>query len=136
MLPQPGGGKSESQRGNVGGGGKRTPPSVPFIKVEDLTEEPKRAKILGVTTKNAGFNDIIVKIAISGRSYFFGLKASNANYEALFNGFGDDENKWVGGEFLIGLNWNEFYEKNFVHVFEAPAKPPKKERAKKENGAA
>jgi hypothetical protein len=134
MLPQPGGGKNETQRGNVGGGGKRPAPSVPFIKVEDLTEEPKRAKILAVQSKNTGFNDLIVKLAISGRSYFFGLKASNANYETLFNAFGDDENKWVGEEFTIGLNWNEFYEKNFVHVFEAPAKESK--RGKKVNGAA
>ena len=134
MLPQPGGGKSETQRGNIGGGGKRSAPNVPFIKVEDLTEEPKLAKILAVQSKNTGFNDLIVKIAIGGRSYFFGLKSSNANYETLFNAFGDDEKKWIGQEFTIGLNWNDFYEKNFTHVFEAPAKDPK--RGKKANGAA
>jgi hypothetical protein len=118
-LPRPGGGKSDSQRG--GGRGNRQAPAVPFLKVEDLTQDPKRAKILGVQTQNTGFNDVIVKIAIGGRSFFMGLKASNPNYEALFNAFGEDDNKWVGQEFMVGLNYNEFYEKNFVHIFEAPA---------------
>jgi hypothetical protein len=126
MLPAPGTGKNASQRESGGGRSNRKPPAVPFITVEDLTEEPKRAKILGVQTQNTGFNDIIVKIAIGGRSYFLGLKASNPNYELLFKAFGDNENKWVGEEFTIGLNWNEFYEKNFVHVFDAPAKSARK----------
>ena len=121
MLPQPGGGKTESQRG----GGKQTSgrpaPTVPFLKVEDLKTDPVRAKILAVQSTNTGFNDVIVKVAVNGRSYFFGLKASNPNYESLFKAFGDDDNKWVGQEFMVGLNWNEFYEKNFVHIFEAPA---------------
>jgi hypothetical protein len=124
-LPQPGGGKRDSQRDSGRSGSQRPAPKVPFLKVEDLTEEPSRAKILGVQTQNTGFNDIIVKVAIRGKSYFFGLKASNQNYEALFDAFGDNENKWVGEEFLVGLNFNDFYEKQFVHVFEAPAKPIK-----------
>jgi len=131
-LPTPGGGKRDAERGNNGGRGNSTrkPPQVPFVRVEDLREEPSRAKILGVVTQNTGFNDVIVKVAINGKSYFLGLKASNPNYEALFNAFGDNENKWVGEEFMIGLNWNDFYEKNFVHIFEAPA--PKSRGGKKE----
>ena len=120
MLKSPGGGKSQTQR-NADGGRQRPAPAVPFIKVEDLTADPKRAKILAVETQSTGFNDIIVKIAVAGRSYFFGLKASNPNYETLFAAFGADENKWIGEEFMIGLNWNEFYEKSFVHVFDATA---------------
>ena len=129
-LPTPGGGKRDAERGNSGGrGNARKPPQVPFVRVEDLREEPSRAKILAVVTQNTGFNDVIVKITINGKSYFLGLKASNPNYEALFNAFGDNENKWVGEEFMIGLNWNDFYEKNFIHIFECPAP---KSRGKKE----
>src|SRR5258708_1618329 len=91
-LPQPGGGKTQGQRESGPTRPKRTPPAVPFIGVEDLTSDPKTAKILAVQTQNTGFNDIIVKIAISGRSYFLGLKASNPNYETLFRAFGSDEN--------------------------------------------
>jgi hypothetical protein len=133
MLPAPGTGKRESERGNtgIGSGGSRKPPAVPFLKVEDLSKDPKTAKILAVATKDTGFNDLIVKVAISGRSYFFGLKASNPNYEALFNAFGGDENDWIGEEFTVGLNWNEFYEKSFVHVFSAQRgdKPKRKSRS-------
>lgn len=122
MLPPVGGGKTQSQRGGGDnrGSGRRpsTPPSVPFIKVEDLTQDPVTAKILGVQTQNTGFNDVIVKIAIRGRSFFFGLKASNPNYETLVKALGNDENAWMNAEFTIGLEFNEFYEKNFVNVFE------------------
>jgi hypothetical protein len=125
-LPIPGGGKQASQRENAGGGGRggggRPAPSVPYIKVEDLPSEEKvRAKILAVKTDNVGFNDAVIKIAMNGRSFFFGLKASNENYELLFKAFGSNENKWVGEEFFIGLQWNDFYEKNFIQVFDAPA---------------
>jgi len=133
-LPTPGGGKRDAERGNSGASrGNRKPPAVPFLRVEDLNPEEKNvAKILAVQTQNTGFNDVIVKIALGGRSYFFGLKASNPNYEALFNAFGENENKWVGESFTIGLNWNDFYEKNFVHVYEAPA-PKQRGRPKSED---
>jgi hypothetical protein len=128
MLPAPGNGRARST--TPSGGGGRAKPSVPFLKVEDLREEPSRAKILAVKTQDAGFNDCVVKVAIGGKSFFFGLKASNENYQALFDAFGDDDNKWIGEEFLIGLKYNDFYEKNFVHVFKAPA-PASEGRKKK-----
>lgn len=122
MLPQVGGGKPNDRQGQQGGG-RRRPPAVPFLTVEDLKADPVRAKVLGLETKQTGFNDVIVKIAIGGKSFFMGLKASNPNYETLTNGLGFDENKWVGQEFLVGLQWNEFYEKSFVNVFDCPAPP-------------
>jgi hypothetical protein len=130
MLPQVGGGKRNDRQGQSGGG-RRPAPAVPFLVVDDLKADPVRAKILGLETKNTGFNDVIVKIAIGGKSFFMGLKASNPNYEALTAGLGFDENKWVGQEFMIGLQWNEFYEKNFVQVYECPALPPPGERKSK-----
>jgi hypothetical protein len=120
MLPSIGGGKTPSQRTNKQIGIRKTP-QVPFLTVEDVSEEPKTAKILGVQTQNTGFNDVVVKIVMGSRSYFLGLKASNPNYETLVTALGYDEKTWVGREFTIGLNWNEFYEKNFVHVFEVIA---------------
>lgn len=127
-LPQPGGGRARSTTPNSGGG--RAKPNVPFLKVEDLREEPSRAKILGVKTQDAGFNDLVLKVSIGGKSFFFGLKASNENYQTLFDAFGEDDNRWVGEEFLIGLKYNDFYEKNFVHVFKAPAPNTREKKAK------
>lgn len=129
MLPQPSQGAGRTQ-GDSGARGRRRPPTVPFLTVENLTEEPKKAKILAVQTANVGrFNDLVVKVAMGGTSYFMGLKTNNPNYEILFNKLGDKENDWVGREFLIGLEWNEFYEKNFATITEVL--PDEKEGKKK-----
>jgi hypothetical protein len=125
MLPKP---KTRSTEEDAPGARGRSAPSVPFLKVEDLTAEGKRAKILGVQSQRTKYNDLVVKLAIGGRSFFFGLRLSNPNFETLYEAFGADENKWVGQEFLIGLEWNDFYEKNFVRVLEAPAKKSKGEK--------
>lgn len=136
MLPPVGGGKTQSQRNQPqGGGGRRpTPPSVPFLKVEDLTNDPVTAKVLGVQTQNTGYNDVIIKVAIKGRSFFYGLKASNPAYETLTKALGHNDNDWMGAEFTVGLEWNEFYEKNFVTVFEVKpndGRPAETKRGKK-----
>lgn len=136
MLPPVGGGKTQSQRNQPqGGGGRRpTPPSVPFLKVEDLTNDPVTAKVLGVQTQNTGYNDVIIKVAIKGRSFFYGLKASNPAYETLTKALGHNDNDWMGATFTVGLEWNEFYEKNFVTVFEVfpnDGKPAETKRGKK-----
>jgi hypothetical protein len=127
MLPAPKQAKGDQGQGGRGRGGarERQEPAVPFLKVEHLTNDPVTAKVLGVRTENVGWNDIVVKLAIKGRSFFLGLKADNPNYSVLINGLGRDENKWMGEEILIGNELNEFYEKNFVTVFEAPAKARK-----------
>ena len=119
-LPRPGGGDARSTP--MQGGTGRAKPTVPYLKVEDLQSDPVHAKILAVEAKASRFNDITVKLAVGGKPFFLGLKASNPNYEMLFNGFGDDERKWIGEEIMIGLQWNEFHEKNFINIFEAPAK--------------
>jgi uncharacterized C2H2 Zn-finger protein len=125
MLPSPGGPGGQRPARDGQGSGGRPKPAVPFIKAEDLGRDPQRAKILMVQTENTGFNDVIVKIAVKGKSFFFGLKASNGNFKTLFNAFGSDENSWIGQEFMIGLEWNDWYEKNFVNVMEAPASASK-----------
>ncbi len=112
MLPQPGGGKTPSQRQN-----NRKGPNVPFLNVEDLTETPEPAKILAIITENTGYNDIIVKIQLGARRFFWGLKASNPNYETLFRTFGANSDKWVNEEISLGLKFNSTYEKNFVEIF-------------------
>lgn len=118
MLPQPGGGKTPSQRQsrNARGG-----PNVPFLTVEDVSQDPQPAKILAVITENTGYNDIIVKIQLGARRFFWGLKASNPNYETLFRTFGPNSDKWLDEEINIGLKFNETYEKNFVELFDMPA---------------
>src|SRR5258708_4263718 len=110
MLPQPGGGKTPSQRTGTQQSKPKT--GLQFIGVEDLTQDPQVAKILATLTENTGYNDLVLKISIGARRFFFGLKASNPNYETLFRAFGGDETKWVGLDFTIGLNFNEVYEEN------------------------
>src|SRR5205807_428893 len=109
--------------------GPRT--GIPFLKVENLTQEPKRCKILAVKEDTDGkFNDYVLKLAIAGTSYFWGLRTNNPNFSILFNEFGAEENQWVGKEFLIHLEYDEFSEKQFPRVKMAPqnsvtAKPHK-----------
>jgi hypothetical protein len=125
MLKQP----DDNQSSNSRSGRSRGTQTVPYVKVENLTSDPVRVKILGAIA-NVGFNDLIVKIAMGGRSYFYGLKANNPNYAKLLKAFGSDENKWVGEEFMFGLEWSDFHEKNFMSVLEAPALTSTKTKAR------
>jgi len=129
MLRPPSGNAASGRAGTADAGGRKKP-TVPFLSVEDLGSDPVTAKILGVDIRPSKYNDITVKLAVRGRSYFLGMKDNNPNYEVLFNGLGPDENKWMGQEILMGLEFNDFYEKQFITVFEAPAKGEKRKREK------
>lgn len=126
MLPAPKAGGSTG--GKTSGTGAGSP--LPFLKVEDMTKEPRRCKILGVDANGAGFNDVVMKVHLAGRNFFFGLKANNPCYRTLIEGLGNDETKWADREFSIGMEYNDFYEKNYITVFEvypaAASEKPKK----------
>ena len=135
-LPAPNAGRTQNQRD---GGGRRSTsgPKFQFIKIEDVPQgEPEPAKIIATSTQNTGFNDIVLKIEFRNKRYFFGLKSSNENYEKMFRAWGDDDKDWVGKSFTLGQNYNEFHDKNFLHVFallDESGKPEKKARKKKAN---
>ena len=107
-LPQP---KQSGAPGTSGGS-----PTFPFLKVDNLTDQPREATITGVDTNGTGFNDIVVKIKMDGKGYFFGLKASNPCYKILFEKLGSDEERWIGRSFTLLQEWNTFYEKNFIGI--------------------
>ena len=114
MLPPPKVGGQSDTKGRAANAGTQ----LPFLKVEDMTKEPRRCKILGVDANGAGFNDIVLKVHLAGRNSFLGLKANNPNYRTLIEGLGNDETKWKDREFSIGMEYNEFYDKNYIHIFE------------------
>jgi hypothetical protein len=120
MLPSPTQAGQKTQGASGGGRARGQRQGPPFLKVENLTAEPKRAKILGVRTQDVGFNDLIAKVSLGGTAYFLGMKTSYQPFHALHAAFGADENDWVGREFLIQTTFDEFSEQQRMFVI-APA---------------
>lgn len=120
MLKAPTG----TTRPEAGKGGTKS--TIPFIKVDDVPgKERLRCKILAVDPNGSGYNDIVVKINTNNRKFFYGLKTNNPAYSTLIDALGTDETQWVGREFLLGLEYNDTYEKNYLHVFEVFSKSGK-----------
>lgn len=102
-------------------GGTKSP--IPYVKVEDIPGKDRwRCKITAVDPNGSGYNDVVVKIAANGRKFFYGLKINNPSYATLVDALGSDETQWIGREFSLGLQYNETYEKNYLHVYEVYSK--------------
>lgn len=122
-LPAP------KQNGGGGGGNPSRPRSsgskrsgFEFLKNEHLSEEFQDAKIIAMLTepdevrKISQYNDVIVKIAMKGKQYLWGLTAGNPNYEAMHQQFGSDENDWLNQTIQIGLESDDFSGKQWARV--------------------
>jgi hypothetical protein len=102
---------------------------IPYLKNENLTVQPKEAKILAVRNDEyEGKSQVKVKLALDGRIFFWNLRLNNPNLEKLQDQFGLDENEWAAKKVLIGLVQDEFTEKfwptvSFPAVQEAKQKP-------------
>ena len=89
------------------------------LRVEDLSHEPREAKILAVKADPDGrFGaQVIAKIAVNGEIKFWYLDIKkNPNYKHLVGKFGNDENDWAGQRILLGLEQDNFSDNWFIRV--------------------
>jgi len=112
MLPQSDGTTSNrASRGATNKGNR--------LRVEDLSKEPRDAKILAVKADLEGRYgaQVIAKVAVNGATKFWYLDIKkNPNYKILTAKFGHDENEWAGQKILLGLEQDEFSDNWFVRV--------------------
>lgn len=101
--------------------------SMPWLKTEDLSKQPKEAKILAVKAKEGKFGaQVILKLALDGKTIFDSISVkNNPNYQALEGKFGHDENDWTGRKVLIHLEQDEFSDQYFKR-YSLPAETKKK----------
>jgi hypothetical protein len=120
MLPT--GNESQPRGGNRKGG-------MEWLKNEDLSLQPKEAKILMVRYNKEGrFGARVeMKLAIEGKIKYWGVPPKsddrNPNYRLLTGKFGHDENNWVDQRILLMLEQDDFSQQYFVRVdFMEPTK--------------
>jgi hypothetical protein len=98
---------------------RRTGKGIPYVTTEDLSRSAKEAKIMDVRADNENkFGPrIILKIAMDGKTWFFGVNLKkNPNYKILLDKFGREENDWVGQKILLSLEQDEFTENYYARV--------------------
>jgi len=113
------------------GAAPRRQGGIPYLKNEQLTKQPKEAKILGVKgdPENKFGARVILKLALDGSTYFWGVGIKkNPNYALLEKEFGLDENDWTGQKILLNLEPDEFTEQYFIRVSFPYREPDKKKR--------
>lgn len=103
------GGSSKGQRGGL-----------PYLKQENITFDKRTASIIAARTEDDNFKPgqqaVVVKMAFAGNTYLWTLRLDNPNLDILCDAFGDDEEKWVGKEFLLFLETDTFNNKNWMRV--------------------
>jgi len=98
---------------------KRSGKGIPYITTDDLSRQPKEAKILDVRTdsENKFGPRVILKVAMDGKTWFFGVNIKkNPNYKLLLDKLGREENDWVGQKLLLNLEQDEFTENYYPRV--------------------
>lgn len=113
MLPT--GNETTTTRGKRQGG-------MEWIKPEDLTLQPKEAKILMVRYNKEGrFGARVeLKLAFDGHIKYIGispkLEGNSPNYRILTAAFGHDENDWIDQRIVLFLEKEDFGEQYFVRI--------------------
>ena len=70
------------------------------LTIEDLSETPKNAKILGAIVEEQVRYEkkqvvVVVKLSVEGKIRLWNLTTANPNLETLTAAFGSDENDWA-----------------------------------------
>jgi hypothetical protein len=106
-------GSSKQQQPRKGSGG-----AITTLALENVSFDRKSARVLAVRPNIEGKygKQAAIKIAYSGNTYIFYLGVSDTRLKQLIDEFGRDENKWVGREFLLYLENDEFNNRNSIHV--------------------
>ena len=113
---------------------------LPYIKVENLTTDKAKARIIDVRiaepapegTRN--FSDIRVKIACKGATWLHGLKLNNPELAKLQAAFTLDENEWPGKEYYLYNEEDEFDGKVYMRVEPIIKESAPKKSRKKSGG--
>lgn len=108
-------------------GTKRKVGGMEFLKNEDLSRNPKEAKILAVRldSENKYGPRINIKLAIDGKTKFWGVptaKSKSPNYRLLLDKFGAEENDWIDRRILLFLEQDDFSGNFFMRV-DFPSEP-------------
>jgi hypothetical protein len=87
--------------------------NMEYLKNEDLSKNPKEARILAVKLdpENKFGSRIIIKLSLEGAVKFWGVptsKSKSPNYRLLLEKFGPDENDWPDKKILLLLEQDEF----------------------------
>ena len=113
-----------------GGGQQRAPRSgYTYISETDLSADKHIARILA-TKINDGplkegqrrFSDMALQVAFRGQTRLFGIKffdntgLMTPNYQILIEDFGEDNDKWIGREFYLFAEKEEFSGRIFPRV--------------------
>jgi len=109
-------GQGQGRRRSSGGSG-----GIPYLKIENVNFDKRTANILSARMEPDSFNksapDVLsLKIAFAGATYLWNLRISNPNLDILADVFGDDEQKWVGKEFLLFLETDSHTNKNQIRA--------------------
>lgn len=121
------------------GGSQRTPRSgYTYVTEADLSQDKVVARILATKLNDAPlkdgqrrFSDLALQIAFKGQTRLFGVKffdgsgATTPNYQFLLDGFGEDNDQWVGREFYLYAEKEEFTGRIFPRVEPIPVEKPK-----------
>lgn len=128
MLPRPGQNAPAQSSGQ-----QRQRSGYPYLKETDLTLDKKEARIIQVRNNDEPvkdgqrrFSDIIVKIAVGGTIYLWGMKYNNPNFTILIEAFGQNENDWAEKKCYIFLEQEEFSGRNFIRCEPQTAASKKK----------
>lgn len=124
MLP----GQDSGDGGRGGRGGNRKSNK---LTVEDLSVQPREAKILAVKASDGQFGpQVVVKLSVNGESKFWYVstkKDKNPNYGLLLARFGRDENEWAGQKILLASELDDFTDNYYIRV-SFPEKEAKRTR--------
>jgi len=129
MLTPAGNQTSQQSQAGRGFGKKRS--GFDYITEAELSTDKVVARILAVKenkeTLREGqrrFSDVVVKIAFKGQTWLFGMKLDSPNLAILQQNLTLDENKWIGREFYLFIESEEFSGRNYPRVEVIPEKKP------------
>lgn len=127
MLPTPTASaatKATSTNNSRGSGPKKVFINVEMLKAMATKEKPLIATIIGANAETASnrYNDVVMKLKVGMTTLWYGVKANNPNFARLVDGLSQDEEKWKGREISMYTEFDEYHERDFVHVDTLPEK--------------
>jgi hypothetical protein len=112
--------QQQGRRQNTGRSRGSGQTGIPYLKTENVNFDKRTANIIACRVEDDAFKPgqqaVVAKIAFAGNTYLWTIRLDNPNLDILCDAFGDDEQKWVGKDFLLFLETDEFTNKNYTRV--------------------